>query len=244
MTAVWVASLVKRDVSIIDIFWGPGFALVAWVYFAQGDQATIRQVLLPALVTLWGLRLGLYILWRGRGKGEDYRYAEMRQKWGRRFPILSLVIVFWLQASLLWLIALPLLEAQRRPQPGHLGWLDIAGIALFGAGFFFEAVGDLQMARFKDDPANKGKVLDSGLWRYTRHPNYFGDATLWWGFWLLSLGAGAPLWTLISPLLMTILLLKVSGVALLEKGLERTKPAYRDYVIQTSAFVPWPPKKT
>ena len=242
MIVVWLVSLTRRDASIIDIFWGPGFAVVAWLYFAYGDQQALRQLLLPLLVTLWGARLGLYILWRGRGKGEDYRYAAMRQRWGSRFPAVSLVTVFWLQAVLLWIIATPLLQAQRSGQPTAFGWLDAVGVVLFSIGFFFEAVGDHQMARFKDDPSNKGQVLDSGLWRYTRHPNYFGDATLWWGFWLISMAAGAPVWTIASPLLMTILLLKVSGVALLEKGLTDTKPAYREYVARTSSFVPWPPK--
>jgi steroid 5-alpha reductase family enzyme len=242
MTVVWIASLAKRDVSIIDIFWGPGFALIAWLYFALGDPSTARQLILPALVTVWGLRLGLYILWRGRGKGEDYRYAEMRHKWGARFPVLSLAIVFWLQAGLLWLIGLPLMFAQLSAQPSGSAWLDAVGLVLFATGLFFESVGDLQLARFKDDPANKGKVLDSGLWRYTRHPNYFGDATVWWGFWLIALAAGSPAWTVVCPLLMTVLLLKVSGVALLEKGLAKTKPQYRDYVRKTSAFFPWPPR--
>lgn len=242
MTTVWLVSLGKKDVSIIDIFWGPGFALIAWIYFALGEQSTVRQLLLPSLVTLWGLRLGLYIFWRGRGKGEDYRYAEMREKRGSRFALLSLGTVFWVQATLLWLIGLPLLHIQLSGQPGSLGWLDALGIALFSAGFYFEAVGDFQMARFKDNPDNKGKVLDSGLWRYTRHPNYFGDATLWWGFWLIAIAGGSPVWTVVCPLLMTGLLLKVSGVALLEKGLEKTKPAYRDYVARTNAFLPWPPR--
>lgn len=244
MTVIWLASLVKKDASIIDIFWGPGFALVAWIYFLAADPTTLRQVLLPGLVTLWGLRLGLYILWRGRGKGEDYRYAEMRQKWGSRFPAASLVTVFWLQAVLLWIIGLPLFYAQRPGQDASLGVLDVCGIALFSIGFFFEAVGDWQMARFKGNPDNRGKVLDSGLWRYTRHPNYFGDAVLWWGFWLIALAAGAPLWTAVCPTVMTVLLLKVSGVALLEKGLEKTKPTYRSYVERTSAFFPWPPRST
>jgi len=242
MTLVWATSLPKGDVSIIDIFWGPGFALLAIIYYVTGPQATLRQLLVPALVAIWGVRLGLYIFWRGRGKGEDYRYAEMRRKWGAKFPALSLVIVFWLQAILLWLIAMPLLVVQRSGQPDAITWLDALGLLLFIVGFAFEAVGDFQMARFKDEPANKGRVLDSGLWRYTRHPNYFGDALLWWGFWLLTASATGAVWTVASPLIMTILLLKVSGVALLEKGLAQTKPHYRDYVRRTSSFIPWPPK--
>ena len=241
MTVVWLASLPKRDASIIDIFWGPAFALLAWVYWAAGPQAAGRQLLVPVLVTLWALRLSLYILWRNRGGGEDYRYAAMRKTYGRWFAPLSLGIVFWLQAALAWLIAMPLLQVQRSPA-GGLGWLDLLGLALFAIGLFFEAVGDLQLARFKADPANRGKVMDRGLWRYTRHPNYFGDAALWWGLTCFALATPGSLWVLFSPLLMTFLLLKVSGVALLEKGLGSTKPGYEEYVRRTSAFTPRPPR--
>lgn len=242
MTAVWLLSLSRRDASIIDVFWGPGFALLAWLYFARGPQQGARQLLVPILVTAWGLRLALYIFWRNRGKGEDPRYAAMRARYGRRFPWLSLPIVFWLQAALLWAIAMPLLQIQRAARPAGLGWLDALGLALFTVGFVFEAVGDLQMARFKADPANRGKVFDRGLWRYTRHPNYFGDATLWWGFSCFALATPGSAWILFSPILMTFLLLRVSGVALLEKGLSETKPAYADYVRRTSPFFPWPPR--
>ena len=138
---------------------------------------------------------------------------------------------------------MPLLQVQRGPLPAPIRWLDAVGLLLFLIGFLFEAVGDFQMARFKADPANRGRVLDRGLWRYTRHPNYFGDATLWWGFACFALATPRSAWILISPILMTLLLLKVSGVALLEKGLRQTKPAYADYVRRTSAFLPWPPKK-
>ena len=242
MTLVWLISLVKRDASIIDIFWGPAFALLAWVYWAAGDGGGARRLLVPCLVTIWALRLALYILWRNRGSGEDYRYAAMRRKYGRAFAPLSLVIVFWLQAALAWLIAMPLFQVQRAADQGGMGWLDLLGLALFATGLFFEAVGDYQLARFKGDPANRGKVMDHGLWRYTRHPNYFGDATLWWGLACFALATPGSAWTLFSPVLMTFLLLKVSGVALLEKGLGSTKPGYEEYVRRTSAFVPWPPR--
>jgi steroid 5-alpha reductase family enzyme len=241
--AIWLLSLVTRDVSKIDIFWGPGFAILAWIYYLQGNDETLRQLMVPSLVTLWGLRLGAYIYWRGRGQREDYRYAEMRERWGPRFPLVSLAIVFWLQAVLMWVIAIPLLLVQHAAQPSLFGLRDSIGVGLFALGFFFETVGDLQMSRFKADPANRGKVLDTGLWRYTRHPNYFGDAALWWGIWILTSAAEGAAWTIASPLLMTFLLLKVSGVSLLEQGLEKTKPAYREYVRRTSAFIPWPPKR-
>ena len=242
MTLVWLASLPKRDASIIDAFWGPGFVLLAWWYFSRGPQHGRPQLLVPVLVSLWGLRLGLFIARRNRGHGEDYRYAAMREKYGARFPGISLVIVFWLQAVLLWVIAMPLLQVQQAAAPDFT-WLDGLGLALFLIGFIFEAVGDFQMARFKADPANRGKVLDRGLWRYTRHPNYFGDATLWWGLSCFAFATPGSAWVAFSPILMTFLLLRVSGVALLEKGLSKTKPAYAEYVRRTSPFFPWWPKR-
>lgn len=242
-SVVWVASLRKRDASIIDVFWGLGFVILAWFYRAQVPAESFRQTLVPALVTLWGLRLAFYILWRSRGQGEDYRYAAMRRKWGGAFPLVSLVIVFWLQGVLFWLIAMPLLQVQVSRQPTNGSWLDLLGLFLFAVGFIFEAVGDLQLARFKADPANQGEVMDRGLWRYTRHPNYFGDATLWWGLTCFALATPGSVWVLFSPMLMTWLILAVSGVTLLEKGLTRTKPEYREYARRTSAFFPLPPRK-
>mgnify|MGYP001825650081 FL=1 len=241
-TLVWLASLIKRDASIIDIFWGLGFVTLAWFYRGRVPIESFRQTLVPLLVTLWGLRLATYIFWRNRGQGEDYRYAAMRGKWGPKFPVISLFTVFWLQGLLFWLIAMPLLQVQMSRQPADWSWLDTLGLALFSIGFFFEAVGDFQLARFKADPANKGRVMDRGLWRYTRHPNYFGDATLWWGFGCFALATDGSIWTVISPALMTLLIIKVSGVDLLEKGLSETKPQYRDYVRRTSAFIPRPPR--
>ena len=241
MTVVWLVSLAKKDASIVDIVWGPAFALLAWVYWAAGPGSGARRLLVPCLVTVWALRLAIYILWRNKGGGEDYRYAAMRRKYGRAFAPLSLVIVFWLQAVLAWLIGMPLFQVQASGD-GGLGWLDLLGLALFATGLFFEAVGDYQLARFKADPANRGKVMDRGLWRYTRHPNYFGDATLWWGLACFALATPGSAWTLFGPVLMTFLLLKVSGVALLEKGLGSSKPGYEEYVRRTSAFIPWPPR--
>ncbi len=248
MTLVWIVSLFRRDVSIIDIFWGLGFVLLTWFYLYQGpgfSGASPRQLLMSTLVTVWGTRLALFIGWRNRGQGEDYRYAAMRQRIGPTFPWLSLITVFWLQALLCWLIAMPLLQVQRLSEgttSPPLGGLDLLGLSLFAVGLFFETVGDWQMARFKSDPANRGQVLDRGLWRYTRHPNYFGDATVWWGLSCLALATPSSAWILFSPILMTFLLLRVSGVALLEEGLSKTKPQYADYVRRTSVFLPWPPK--
>lgn len=242
MTVVWVFSVRKRDASIIDIFWGLGFVLAAWSYFWISEASTARKYLVIALVTLWGLRLSVYILWRNWGKGEDYRYQAMRAKDPRGFPLRSLYTVFWLQAILLWTISMPLLQAQLAATPTGLVWLDLLGLVFFVIGFVFEAGGDWQLARFKADLANRGKVLDRGFWRYTRHPNYFGDAMVWWGFFLLAAATPGSLWTIYSPIVMTLLLLRVSGVALLEKGLKESRPGYQDYVERTSAFFPWFPK--
>jgi len=243
MLALWVASLVLRDASIVDIFWGAGFFACAWMYFALTPQGFAgRKWLTCALVTVWGLRLSLYILRRNRGKGEDSRYRAWRQQAGERWWWISLFKVFLLQGALLWVISIPLLAAQASPAPARLVWLDAAALLVWGAGFAFEAVGDRQLRRFKADPANRGKVLRQGAWRYSRHPNYFGDAAVWWGYYLLA-AVGGGWWTFYSPLLMTILLLRVSGVAMLEKSLAQTKPGYGEYMQTTSAFIPWIPRK-
>jgi steroid 5-alpha reductase family enzyme len=196
-----------------------------------------------ALTLIWGLRLAIHIFVRNRGKGEDYRYRAMRKHYGNRFPIVSFFTVFVLQGVLAWIISLPLQVATSSPEPGQLGALDFIGAAIWAAGFIFESVGDWQLARFKGDASNKGKVMDRGLWKYTRHPNYFGDALLWWGFLLIAAGAPAGIFTVIGPALMTFFLVRVSGAALLEKTLVKTKPEYRDYIARTSAFFPWPPKR-
>ncbi|MYF77919.1 MAG: DUF1295 domain-containing protein [Acidobacteria bacterium] len=238
---VWLISLAKRDASIADVFWGLGFAVLAWLYQDLGDAESFRAVLVPLLVTVWGVRLSAHILARGRGQGEDPRYAAMRRRWGSRFPLVSLFTVFWLQAGILWIVALPLLQVQTAVAPWS--WLDGVGVALFTVGFVFEAVGDLQLLRFRADPANRGRVLDRGLWRYSRHPNYFGDAALWWGFGFLALGTQGGVWTLLGPAVMTFLLRRVSGVTLLEKGLRESRPGYSDYVRRTNAFFPWWPHR-
>jgi len=244
MTLAWVVSLIKRDASIIDVFWGLGFVLLCWLYLLLGaGPPTTRRYLLAALVTLWGVRLSLYILWRNWGQTEDYRYREMRARNPETFAWRSLVTVFWLQAALLWAISMPLLQVQRSAIPENLTWLDYVALVLFVIGFLFEAGGDWQLARFKRDPGNAGKVLDRGFWRYTRHPNYFGDAVIWWAFFLFAAVTPRSLWTVYSPILMTFFLMRVSGVALLEKRLQEVKPAYRDYVARTNAFLPWFPKR-
>ena len=242
MLALWLASLVLRNSSIVDIFWGLGFVVAAWAYqLLTPDGLLARKVLLLALVTIWGLRLSLYILWRNWAKPEDFRYAKWRAESGGRWWWKSLFQVFLLQGLLLCIISAPLLTAQLRTGTPALIWLDGLALAVWLVGFFFETVGDLQLARFRANSAGKGMVLRSGVWRYTRHPNYFGDAAQWWGYYLLALAAGGW-WTIFSPLLMTTLLVRVSGVTLLEQTLKNSKPGYREYVENTSAFVPWFPR--
>lgn len=242
MIATWLLSLVLRDASIVDIVWGLGFVVVAWVVRLQGDTQTARQWLLVALVTVWGLRLAGYLFWRNHGRPEDYRYRAMRKRWGDRFPLVSLVTVFLLQGVLMWIVSLPVQLGQVPDEP-DLGVLAAVGTIVWLIGFTFEAGGDLQLARFKSDPANEGKVMDRGFWRYTRHPNYFGDACAWWGIAIVAAESGLGAWGLIGALVMTVLLLRVSGVALLEKSLKKRKPEYQAYVDRTSAFFPLPPKK-
>lgn len=244
MLLVWFVSLARRDASVIDIFWGPGFIVAASVYAGLADGWLPRRMLTLALVALWGLRLGAHILWRSRGKPEDYRYREMRDKHGARFWWVSLFTVFLFQGALVGLISAPLLQTIRSPLPAGWTAFDFMAVVLFAIGFLFEAIGDLQLSRFRSNPSNRGKVLRHGLWRYTRHPNYFGDAVVWWSFFVLALGTPGSVWTIYSPLVMTFLLLKVSGVGLLEKKLGRTRPEYADYIERTNAFVPWLPRST
>jgi steroid 5-alpha reductase family enzyme len=240
---LWLVSLRIRDVSIVDVYWGPGFALIAALCFELTPEgAPVRKLLVTALAFLWGARLGLYLFWRNHGRGEDPRYGAMRARHGEKFARVSLVTVFGLQALLMWFISLPLQVAQVSPVPAGLTPLDLIGAVLWAVGIFFEAAGDWQLARFKADPANGGRVMDRGLWRYTRHPNYFGDFLVWWGFFLIA--CATPIgWRMFpSPLLMSYFLMRVSGVPLLERSLSRRKPAYREYVERTSAFFPRPPR--
>ncbi len=244
MAVLWIVSLILKNSSIVDIFWGAGFVLANWVYFAlTPDGFAVRKWLIGILVTVWGLRLSLYILWRNWGEPEDFRYRKWRDEEGARWWWFSFFKVFLLQGVLMWIISVPLLAAQISPTPAKLTFLDLLAVPVWFIGFFFEAVGDWQMARFKANPANKGKVLNTGVWRYTRHPNYFGDAAQWWGYYLVAAAASGGFWTILSPIIMTTLLLRVSGVALLERTLKETKPQYKEYVETTSAFVPWFPRQ-
>jgi steroid 5-alpha reductase family enzyme len=243
MAILWIASLILWNSSIVDIFWGVGFVMANWVYFAlTPDGFAARKWLISILVTIWGFRLSLYILWRNWGKGEDFRYRKWREEAGGEWWWRSFFKVFLLQGILLWIISAPLLAANIGATPAGLTILDFVAIPLWAIGFFFEAVGDLQMARFRANPANKGTVMNRGVWRYTRHPNYFGDATQWWAYYLVALAAGG-FFTIFSPILMTTLLVRVSGVALLEKTLKDEIPGYKEYMETTNAFIPWFPRQ-
>lgn len=242
LTALWLVSLFTRDASLVDIFWGPGFVIVASIAAALGAGPAPRRVLVWTLTAIWGLRLGAHLLRRNWGAGEDYRYAAMRRSWGDRFWWASLFQVFWLQALVLWVVSWPVQAAANSPTPETLGVSDLAGTLVWAAGFACEAIGDAQLRRFKADPAHRGIVMDRGLWRYTRHPNYFGDALMWWGLWVIAAPTPWGVWVAISPLVMTFFLTRVSGVPMLERHLMRSRPGYAAYATRTSAFVPWPPR--
>lgn len=239
MVLAWLLSLKLNNVSIVDSLWSLAFLLAALVYAATLSDTGPRMALVLGLVAIWALRLAGYITWRNWGEGEDRRYQAIRANNQPYFEYKSLYIVFGLQGVLAWVISVPLLAAMAGSTP--LGGLDALAVMLWLVGFTFEAGGDWQLQRFKADPQNAGKVMDRGLWRYTRHPNYFGDFCIWWSFYLFALAAGGW-WAIISPVLMSLFLLKVSGVALLEKDIGQRRPQYADYIRRTNAFFPGPPK--
>lgn len=240
MVATWLVSLAVEDASIVDMIWGLGFVLVALATYLAAPDPGWRGLLITTMVTVWGLRLSGYLMWRNLGKPEDYRYREMRARSSGPFWLVSLFQVFLLQGVLMWVVSVPV-AAVNSVGGDRLTWWDGAGIVLWVVGLLFETVGDLQLARFKSNSENRGKVFDRGLWGYTRHPNYFGDFCVWWGHYLVAVAAGAW-WTLFSPMLMSFLLLRVSGVALLEKTIEERRPGYAEYVRRTNAFFPGPPR--
>jgi len=243
MTSLWIVSVITKNVSIVDLFWGFGFVLASVFYFLNSDGFYARKIIVMTLVAIWGIRLSVYLTWRNYGKGEDFRYRNFRNKYGeKRYWWISFFQTFLLQGILMWLISAPLLGAQFYDHNKALNILDYIGIIFWITGILFEAGGDFQLAVFKANPANRGKVLDKGFWRYTRHPNYFGDSAVWWGYGFLCLAAGSYLPAL-GSLLMTALIIKVSGVAMLEKSLKETKPQYKEYIEKTSSFIPWFPKK-
>lgn len=249
MLAVWYLSLLRKDASIVDVAWGLGFVLVGWTAFWCTTEARLATYVLPVLTTVWGLRLSGYLFWRNHDKPEDYRYQAMREKWGTWFPAASLVTVFALQGGIMWVVSLPVQAgvalSGAAPEGRTIRFstgLLVLGVAIWSIGLFFETVGDLQLARFKADPGNVGRVLDRGLWRLTRHPNYFGDFLVWWGIFFVAVSQSRAWWCVIGPVVMSIFLMRISGVTLLEKRLVESKSAYSDYIRRTNAFFPGPPK--
>jgi len=238
----WLLSLVLKNVTVVDSLWGLGFIIIVWLTFFLTDGFFGRKLLIALLVTVWGLRLSGYLTWRNWGKAEDPRYGSWREKSGRHFWIVSLFKVFLLQSVFLWAISLSLQYGMASKTPATITWLDLCGVSLWTVGFIFEAVGDWQLAAFKSNPANKGKVMDRGLWAYTRHPNYFGECLIWWGIFLIALSAPTSWWTILSPLTITAVLLKMTGIPLTEKTMISHRPGYNEYIQRTNAFIPWFPK--
>lgn len=238
--SLWVVSVIVRDASIVDSAWGPAFAMVALSGAVLGVGSD-RAWYTLGLVCVWGLRLGLHIFLRNHGRGEDRRYRAMRAAAGDRFWWSSLFTVYLLQAAIAWVVSLPV-QAIAWSKGSPFGVLDLVGAALVLIGVAFETVADAQLARFGREPSNRDRVMDRGLWGWSRHPNYFGDAVVWWGLGVLALSTGL-VWTLIGPAVMTLFLLRVSGVTLLEKTIGERRPGYAAYVARTSAFIPWPPKR-
>jgi steroid 5-alpha reductase family enzyme len=239
-TLTWLASLPLRNVAIVDSLWSLMLFAAGVIYGLGADPRAPRLAFELWLLALWAARLSIYLTARNTGEGEHHRYQDIRARHQPGFALKSLVLVFWPRALLAWVISLPLLGAFAGNTP--VGWLDYAGMVLWLVGMVFEAGGDWQLARFRRDPANAGKLLDRGLWRYTRHPNYFGEFCVWWGFYFIALAAGAW-WAIPGPLVVTFMLLRVSGVTLLESAIGKRRPQYADYVLKTNAFIPGPPRK-
>lgn len=231
----WLLSLRQNDVSIVDSFWPLLIMTSAASYALAMPDTGPRASVVITLAAVWAARLSAHITWRHWNKPEDRRYQAIRARNEPGFRWKSLVLVFALQAVLAWVVSLSLLAAIVNERPWH--WIDTVAVCLIVGGAAFEAVADWQLARFKDEKANQGQVMDGGLWRYSRHPNYFGEFCVWWGFYLLSLSTQGW-WAIASPVLMTVLLFRVSGVALQEKDIAERRPGYRAYKARTNAFFP------
>lgn len=229
-----------KDNSIVDIGWGPGFIVVYFVTLSQADYIGITQYVLGAAVLIWALRLGIYIYDRNKGTGEDFRYKQWREEWGKYVVIRAFFQVFMFQGFFMYIIALPIIIVNYKAYPGF-GLAEILGIVFWLIGFGFEAIGDYQKSKFKAKPQNKGKIMQEGLWKFTRHPNYFGEALLWWGIFLIAYPSGMVYLSIISPVVLTYLLTRVSGVAMLEKKYEGNLE-FEHYAQKTNAFFPWFPK--
>ncbi len=242
MSLWFVLSLLKKRNDVADVAWGLGFVLMTWISFLLSGSAGTRGLLVGVLVSVWGLRLAWHIHTRNKGKAEDYRYLTWRKEWGKWFYIRSYFQVYLLQGMFLFLIVIPILLINQKTGSAF-GLLDVLGIAVWSLGFYFEATGDAQLARFIRDPKNKGKLMQSGLWAYTRHPNYFGEVTQWWGLWLVALSVPNGWFGIVGPLTITFLILKVSGIPLLEKKMAEN-PEFSEYKKRVSVFIPLPPRGT
>jgi steroid 5-alpha reductase family enzyme len=235
LTLLWLISLKAKDSSIVDIFWGLGFVFMAWML----NSFTFKSILVATLVSLWGIRLSGWLAMRNLGKGEDKRYTAMRAKWGSKWPLYSLFIVFYFQGILMCIVSLPVQQVVTS-MDSLIGPWDILATMVVLTGIIFESVADWQLKAFKSKPENKGQVITIGLWKYSRHPNYFGDFVVWWGFFCFAVSIGAY-WTAIGPAVMSVLLMHVSGVTLLEQTM-KSRPGYAEYIARTNAFFPWKPK--
>ncbi len=244
LAGAWILSLRRRDVSVADVFWGLGFAVVALYAFRVADGYIVRRAAVTALTVVWGVRLSLYIARRRIGEQEDRRYAAIRARVGPAWPLLSLPAVFASQGLAVLFFGLPVTWAQLSVAPGRTTWIDLLATLVWAIGFTFEALGDSQLRRFRADPDNRGRVLDTGLWRYTRHPNYFGDALVFWGLFGFAVATPGGWWTIVSPIALTLMLLRITGVPLLEEDMEQRRPGYADYVRRTNAFFPGPPRRS
>ncbi len=242
MVTTWFISVLIKNASIVDIVWGFGFAVNAIVLAMSVDADHTRQVLVAVLVGMWGFRLAAYLARRNLGHGEDWRYKAMRKKKGAQFPLISLITVFGLQGVLMFVVSLPVLFSNSDPSP-TVGPIAAMGVMAWLVGFLFEAIGDAQLAKFKKDPANAGKVMNKGLWSLTRHPNYFGDSLMWWGIWLIAAETGSGVISIVGPIVMTFFLLRVSGVPMLERSLSKRREGWDEYVRTTSGFIPRPPRR-
>lgn len=241
MNMWFVVSIIKKRNDIADMAWGLGFVLLSWLAFFINQGFHPTAILLNLLVTVWGLRLFLHIYGRNKNKPEDYRYRQWRNDWGKFFFVRSYLQVFMLQGMLLFLIALPVFFINSSPSNGNFT-LQSAGVIVWLTGFYFEVVGDAQLAAFIKNPDNRGKLMRTGLWKFTRHPNYFGEVTMWWGIFTIALSYSGGLFTIIGPLTITILILFVSGIPLLENKY-RGRADFEEYKKKTSIFFPWPPRK-
>lgn len=240
MNLAFVVSILKKRNDIADIFWGLGFVVMAWLAYLLGNDFGYTVLIMNALVTIWGLRLAYHIYLRNSKKTEDKRYVDMRNRWERRFLYKSYINVYMLQGLLLFLVALPILVANYHSD-NQMNFITLLGVAIWLLGFGFESIADLQLSRHINNPKNKGKLMRSGLWKYSRHPNYFGEVVCWWGVWLVSFSLAGQAWSVIGPIIITVLIVFVSGVPMLEKHYEGRRD-FEDYKKRTSIFFPLPPK--